>query len=90
MSELTKEDVWGKFDENFNLIDKGMIVARHEETCPVFNDEVPYKSVTVVCDIEQENDVTDWLSYVHGGDCVSMRKDLKDRKVALRSDYQCW
>lgn len=28
MKKLTKEDVWGTFDDNFNLVNRGMIVAQ--------------------------------------------------------------
>ena len=88
---MTKDDVFGKYDmDKHIMVDKGMIVANSKETCPIFKDEVPYKSVTVVCDNEQEGEVENWLSYVHGGDCVSQRKELPNNKVALRSDYQCW
>lgn len=88
---LSKEDVWGKWhNESHVKISNGMIVARGYETCPVFNDIVPCKSVTVICDKEQESDVTYWLEYVHGGNCISESKILDDGKIALRSDYMCW
>ena len=48
--KLTKEDVWGEFDVyKGERISNGMVVARYKDICPIFNDEVPYKSVTVVC-----------------------------------------
>ncbi len=58
--------------------------------CPVWKDKLPYKSVTIICDESQFDDVTYWIMYVHGGDCISKRKNLPDGKLALRSDYQCW
>lgn len=79
--KLTQEDVWGK---------DGMIVARTNERCPIFKDIVPYKSVTAICNLISENEVIYWLEYVHGGNSISKRKNLKDGKIALRSDYQCW
>lgn len=88
---LTKEDVWGEFDhESLTKLSDGMIVARTDEQCPHFEDTVPYKSVTVVCEANQEQEVHYWLEYVHGGNSVSMRKELPNNQIALRSDYQCW
>jgi hypothetical protein len=88
--KLTKEDVWGEFDSNYNTINKGMIVARHKDICPHFGDVVPYKAITVICNVKQEDEVIYWLEYVHGANCISGRKTLKDGNIALRSDYQCW
>lgn len=89
--KLTKEDVWGKFDvREGKRIDRGMVVARHGETCPIFKDEIPYKSVTVVGPKNRYEEIVYWLEYVHGGDCVVMTKELDDLRVAIRSDYQCW
>lgn len=88
--KLTMEDVWGKHNEKtFEPIHNGMIVAREEEKCPIFRDRLPYKSVTVVCKPEQEDEVCYWLDYVHGGG-ISKRKVLKDGKIAIRSNYMCW
>ena len=57
--------------------------------CPIWHDELPYKSVTVICTMKEMGEVQDWLGYVHGGDCSAV-KPLEDGMVALRSDYQCW
>lgn len=84
--KLTKDDVWGSAADNYT----GMIVARSESKCPIFKDKVPYKSVTVVCDIAQQGEVEYWLEYVHGGNCVCKTKKLPENKIAIRSDYQCW
>lgn len=90
-AKLTKEDVWGKWDENTNKrVSDGMIVSRSDETCSIFGDIVPYKSVTVICNEEQFNDVKYWLGYVQGGGCISKTKKLDNNKLAIRSDYQCW
>ena len=72
------------------VFDEPYLVARQRERCPVWGDEVPFKSVTVIVDADDEGDAEYSLGYVHGGDCVSRRKELKDGRVALRSDYQCW
>lgn len=87
---LTKEDVWGKFDEKTGKrASDGMIVARPTEKCPIFGDILPFKSVTVVCDEDQYEDVEYWLTYVHGGGCIVREKEV-DGKIAIRSEYQCW
>jgi hypothetical protein len=93
--KLQKSDVFGTFDpETRTQTSKGMVVAQghpdHPVACPVFGDIVPWKSVTVICKLEEEGEVTHWLSYVHGGDTVSNRQEFTDGRVALRSDYQCW
>jgi len=88
--KLTKEDVFGKFDSNYNRISNGMIVARSGDTCPIFKDKVPYKSETVICTIDQYPEVIYWLDYVNGGNSVSKEKQLNDDLIALRSDYKCW
>ena len=89
--KLTKEDVWGKFDEETHQrLSPGMIVARSEQICPVWKDKLPYKSVTVICKAEEVGEVIYWLGYVHGGDSVSKQRKIAGGKVALRSDYMCW
>lgn len=84
---VSKFDVWG---DMLNGKGQGMIVAKSYETCPIFHDNVPYKSVTVVCESKQESAVRYWLSFVHGGDNISARKVLDDGRIALRSNYMCW
>lgn len=90
--KLTQEDVWGKWDEEaFKKLSDGMIIAKNGQTCPIWNDRVPYKSVTVVGPAELEADIRYWLEYVHGGESVSKRKLTQNGKmVALRSNYMCW
>lgn len=84
---VTKEDVWG---DMVNSNKRGMVVAKSYDTCPIFCDKVPYKSVTVVCDANQESAVRYWLSFVHGGNNISNRKVFDDGRIALRSNYMCW
>ena len=96
--KLTKDDVWGNHEENH----KGMIVAdcrhggfdknhlRSKKKCPIFNDFIDWKSVTVICDENIENEVSYWLAYVHGGGNISKVIQLPNKKIAMRSDYQCW
>jgi len=104
---LTKEDVWGKW-VNHHRVSWGMIVAdcrtgggMHINTsqskgkCPIFNDHVDYKSVTVVCGIEWADEVVYWLEYVQGSGCISQEKEINDLEngkdyIAFRADYQCW
>ena len=90
--KLYKDDVWGVYDiDKSKRVSDGMIVARSEEKCYIFQDVVPYKSVTVVFDSKKhrEEEIEYWLEYVHGGGSISNRKEVKG-KVALRSDYMCW
>lgn len=87
VGQLTLEDIFG----NDKLKTKGMVVAVRGEQCPIFKDIIPYKSVTVVCNTNQEREVTNWLDYVMGGRSISKRKEIKSVGiVVLRSDYQCW
>lgn len=89
--KLTKDDVWGTMNpETFESTSEGMIIVKSEGRCPVWKDKLPYKSVTVVCDKAQEDEVSYWLQYVHGGNSISKRKVLAGDKVALRSNYMCW
>ena len=92
---VTKDDVFGRFDENHQRLDDGMVVARSEMICSIFGDKVPYKSVTVVIPELMVHDgwigdVEYWLVFVHGGDCISKRKSMPDGSVAIRSNYMCW
>ena len=89
-SKMKMEDVWGRYNKKRGEVVGGMIVANSEQRCPIFKDKVPYKSVTVVCKTDQEGEVSFWLEYVHGGGSISNVKKLKDGKIAIRSDYQCW
>lgn len=92
---LTKDDVFGRFNDDYQRIDDGMLVARSEQVCPIWGDILPYKSVTVVV---PELDVHDgkvreveyWLMFVHGGDSISKRKSMPDGSVAIRSNYMAW
>ena len=88
---ITLDDVLGVLEEGTHKrLTEGMVVARGGDTCPIFGDEVPYKSVTVVCDIEDATEVQYWLEYIHGANSVSDAKLLGDGRIAMRSDYQCW
>lgn len=82
--KVSKEDVWG--NEN----DDGLIIAKSNQKCPIFNDVIPYKSSTLVCDSSIKDEVIYWLDYVLGGGSVSKTKEFEDGKIAIRADYQCW
>lgn len=101
--KLAKEDIWGHYDEQTHkMLDYGMIVARGcgepdgkitskcPDFCPVWKERLSYKSVTAICDKEQQREVEYWLEYVNGGDSISKTKDLDNGKVAIRSNYMCW
>ena len=60
------------------------------DVCPVWKDVLPYKSVTVICDFKQRDEVEYLLRYVHGGGCVSDTQVLPGGKYAIRSNYMCW
>ena len=94
MPTLTKDDVFGLWDDDHNKVNDGLVVARGTyegvEICPIFGDDVPWKSVTIVCDVEQADEVDHWCVFVHGGNCISKYKDLPDGKVAIRSNYMAW
>lgn len=78
-------------DATFTQERKDSIIAKgYPSVCPVWGDELPYKSVTVICHENQVGHVSYWLEYVHGAGCVVDVKELADGRVALRSDYQCW
>ena len=86
-----QEDVWGKVDmHNYKKLSQGMIVARYNDICPIFNDIVPYESVTVVGPLDKQDEIEFWLNYVNGGGSISKVKIIDDNKVAIRSDYVCW
>ena len=99
--DITQEDVWGKW-VGHNKVHLGMIVAdcrtggydddkyQSKERCPVFEDFIDYKSVTVIAPKELSEQVAYWLEYVQGSDCISQFKELPDGKVAFRADYQAW
>lgn len=88
---LTMDDVWGKEDNKTHVRSGSkIIVANQHEKCPIWNDIVDYKSVTMVCDLTDESEVAYWLEYVLGPDCISRRKQINDKQVALRGDYMCW
>lgn len=76
-------------DEYFSQEEYDRITAKRPAICPIWNEKLEYKSVTAVCSPEQLGDVLYWLSYVHGGEYSKMKK-LKDGRIAIRSDYQCW
>jgi hypothetical protein len=85
---LSVEDVWGKVDGKRKLND-GMIVSKSNEFCPYFQDVVPFRSVTVLCDVDQYSEVVYWLQRVHGKRCVTnVRAVFEGRKLAIRSESQ--
>jgi hypothetical protein len=58
--------------------------------CPIWFDHLPYKSVTVICPTEQEDEVSYWLEFVHGANCIEKVRRLENGKSAIRSNYMCW
>ena|SRR5688572_32560416 len=78
---------YGEHDEGYEKWKEAVQVT---DICPVWGGTLYYKSVTVICNEDQYDEVYYWLEYVHGADCVSMVKILEGGKVAFRSDYKCW
>lgn len=89
---------YGPVSDYFTQSDKDKLTAIIPEICPIWNDVLGYKSVTVICLPCQEEEVRYWLEYVHGGNSVRGRKLIRGEAygfqagelVALRSAYQCW
>lgn len=83
---VPKED-----DEFFAKVDRDAAIVDMPNVCPIWGDELPYKSVTVVCNSDQFDEVKYWLEFVHGSNCVQDSKFIENgTKIAIRSDYQCW
>jgi len=60
--KMTKEDVLGKFDQKTHTkINDGMIVSRRDDKCSIFKDIVESKSVTIICNIDEIDDVIYWI-----------------------------
>lgn len=70
--------------------DYDRITIKRPAICPVWGDVLPYKSVTAISCLEQQDGVEYWLEYVHGGGAIEKTKNLPDGKVAIRSNYMCW
>lgn len=65
-------------------------IAKIADVCPVWGDVLPYKSVTAICKESQMDEVSYWLEYVHGADCIEKIKAMHNGHVAIRSNYMCW
>ena len=89
-TDITQEDVWGKWLNPQTKVHNGMVAAKTGDKCPVWGDKVPYKSVTVICASDLREQVAYWLEFVHGSDCIANVCDLDNGRVAFRSDYQAW
>lgn len=79
-------------DRHFTEEDREEFLSRPNslpDKCPIWDDLLPYKSVTAVCQPDQQEEVEYWLSYVHGGGPTKI-KHLPDGRIAIRSDYQAW
>ena len=88
---MTKDDVYGSYDPHtYERLSDGLIAFRSGEYDNIFGDQVPYKSETFICKLEDETEVAYWAEYVNGANSISQRKELGDGTVALRADYMCW
>lgn len=77
---------YGKHDEGYEEWKNTVKVLDY---CPIWKEILPYKSVTVICDIKDRYEVEYWLDYVHGGGIEKWR-ELPNNKIAIRSNYTCW
>lgn len=85
---LSVEDVWGRV-KGREILDDGMIVSRTGQLCPYFQDVVPFRSVTVLCNEEHYKEVIYWLQKIHGTRCITnIRAVMDGRKLAIRSEEQ--
>ncbi|MGV2886158.1 hypothetical protein [Paenibacillus taichungensis] len=85
---LSVEDVWGKVQGKTKIND-GMIVSRTGQVCQYFQDVVPFRSVSVLCNVDQYQEVIYWLQKVHGKRCITNVRAIMDgRKLAIRSEDQ--
>ena len=100
---MTKDDVWGTMGKGGLVVARGLpsSMSKKEkdaicrttgrpQICPIWKNELGYKSVTVIFEEKDYAAVTYWLEYVHGGGCVVDEKSLPEGKMAIRSDYMCW
>ena len=99
--KLQKWDVWGWSKigdpgDGITRMSEGMVVAKSDQECPIFGDKVPYKSATLLVDLDKLaekgatlDDVDYWIGYVQGGG-ASYTKHLGDGQFAIRSDYHAW
>lgn len=55
-----------------------------------FNDEVPYKSITVKCNKKQYDNVRYCLEYVLGVNCIHKTKNIDNDNMVIRANYMCW
>lgn len=89
-SGITKDDVWGVYDESYNRIKEGMVIARTGQRCVVYDEILPFKSVVIKCKKDQYSAVAFWIEYVHGFECIQGTLENADGTVYIRSDYMCW
>lgn len=79
---LTMNQVWDA------LIDGGMRTAISNEKCNYFNDIVPHKSATFICEKKQVSDVKHWIHHV--GCAIRKSLEMPDGKIVMRADYVLW
>jgi hypothetical protein len=66
------------------------IQAQYGESCPVWGDTLPQKSVTVLVPAGMQGEAVFSLEFAHGGGSISRQKLFPNGMLAIRSDYQCW
>ena len=98
-TELTKDDVWGKWTDDHVKIHDGMVGAhsKHDENskripqkCPIFKRKIDFKDVTIVGPKEKAEEIAYWIEYVQGANAILAVKDLPDNKIAFFCEYTAW
>ena len=97
--KLTSQDVFGKYNAKFRKrIHNGMIVAdcrtggynrrtgQSKGVCPVFGDNLSFKSNTLICEPHQATEV-EYLIELSKGKPYTKKKVLVDGRIAYRADY---
>lgn len=65
------------------------LAARTGQTCPVWGDEVPYKSITVIVPAALAEAASYCIFCIMGAEPAD-EKVLDDGRVAFRGDYAAW
>ena len=78
-----------QIDPHINSGLKEQLDKCYKTICPVWHDKLQYKSKTIICKPEEEDEVIYWITYVEGG-LPTERKVLDNGRIALRADYQAW
>jgi len=65
-------------------------VTQFNNTCPVWGDELPEGSATIIVSVEDEYDARTCCRYHYGASYPLHRKVLEDGRIALRYNADFW